>query len=478
LLIGQRISGARRLVWIVDDSAMEAEQAGRALGPEFRTRVFTDGGTMLEALATGEAPDALLLDWQMPGLSGIEVTEFLRGNPSTAELPIVLLTGFRATGDVVRGLSAGANDYVVKPFAAEELSARVTALVRTRELRERAERAEAVVGDLLEQLPEALIATDEAGVIRFVNTVANELLGDGDRLVGRPVGEVLPSLSLSALAPTAREESRDLRLGDEIFAPAVRRMNLKNLGAGFTITLRNVTAKRRDEDRRLDFYSIIAHDLRSPLAAIAMRTELIRTGARGPISAEAVADLDRVRARINELVALINDFLDLARIEGAGLKMEAAPFDLSALVADVLDDFRPTAESAALALRFAPAGDAAVHGDRRRMTQVVSNLVANAIKFTPPGGHIDVAVEPSGDAVEVRVCDDGRGIAAESLPKLFQRYSRGAQTGDYAGTGLGLLIVREIVEAHGGTVGATSELGRGSTFWVRLPRRGRVGVAA
>lgn len=465
-------SNGNRRIWVVDDSALEAKEASRAFGAGFDVELFSDGGAMLEALARGAAPDAVVLDWHMPGMSGIEITEFLRGRPATAALPVVLLTGFRETADVVRGLTAGANDYVIKPYAPEELTARVKSLLRTRELRERAERAEAVIVELLQQLPEAMLAIDDAGVIRFVNAPAGELLGGGAALVGRRIHEVLPALPLQALADGA-DSGADLQLGDELFAPAVRRLHLADFGGGFTVTLRNVTATRRVEHRRLDFYSMIAHDLRSPLSAIAMRVELLRRGARGPLSAEAVADLDKMLKRVHGLVALINDFLDLARIEGTGLEIERATFDLNALVAEVVDEFRPMVEAAHVALRFAPAAALPVVGDRHRLAQVLTNLVSNAVKFTPVDGRVDITTAAPANCVEVRISDTGCGIATDVLPSLFQRYSRVRHTEAVSGTGLGLLIVREIVEAHGGAVGVTSDLGRGSTFWFRLPGVGK-----
>jgi CheY-like chemotaxis protein len=172
------------------------------------------------------------------------------------------------------------------------------------------------------------------------------------------------------------------------------------------------------------------------------------------------------------MVALINDFLDLARLEGGGYQLDLDDIDLPALVAQTVDDVRPLAEESQLRLTLAPmaAEGLRVHGDRRRLVQVVTNRLSNAIKFTPAGGSVAVAVLRGGGEIELRVADTGRGIPPEVVPVLFQRYvrapERDAPTG---GTGLGLMIVREIVEAHGGRVEVKSQVGAGSTFTVRLP---------
>jgi signal transduction histidine kinase len=462
-------------VWIVDDSALEAELARRALCDRYATTVFTDGGAMLEALAQREAPDALVLDWQMPGISGIEICQFLRRTPATQELPVVLLTGHQHTESIVEGLSAGANDYVTKPFAPAELQARIEAMVRSRDFRARAERAEATVRALLEQLPDAVVATDANGLLVFANARFEQIVGGGrNGLIGRPITDVLPALVLDELLSSGSElpPANDLRVGDAIYSPAVSRVDLSDSDCGLVITLRNVTEKRRAEHRRLDFYSIIAHDLRSPLTAISIRAHLLRSGQRGPLSPAVLEDLRKMNTRIDDLVALINDFLDLARLEGVGLKLDAEAFDMADLVTAVIDDFRSTAESSALTLTLAPPpADTRVPGDRRRVTQVVTNLVANALKFTPAGGRIDVAIAEIDGNVEVAVSDTGVGIAPAAVANLFQRYARAQSASGVAGTGLGLLIVREIVEAHGGRVGVRSQPGVGSTFWFRLPRR-------
>jgi signal transduction histidine kinase len=169
-------------------------------------------------------------------------------------------------------------------------------------------------------------------------------------------------------------------------------------------------------------------------------------------------------------VALINDFLDFARMEEGVRRMERSRFDLGPLIEEVVDDFQPLVDSTHQELRIKTTAQISVLGDRRRLQQVLTNLIANAIKFTPAGGTIVIRTALTGHWCEVHIEDNGPGIEPDVLPTLFQRYSRAPNRARHAeGTGLGLLIVREIVEAHGGTVGVESTQGKGSRFWFRIP---------
>jgi signal transduction histidine kinase len=467
------VSRARPVVWIVDDSPLDTERARRVLEADHAVEVFGDGSALLEHLASHPAPDLLILDWVMPGVSGIEVCRFLRdGAMPQPEMAILLLTMQTQTEQIVEGLAAGANDYLVKPYADPELRARVEALLRSKKLLERAQKAEASVLALLEHAPDPLVGVDRQYRITYTNGEAQRALGcSAESLLGRPLAEALPKLPLDQLADAVvlLRPLPDIEIGDQIFSPTVRALP-SDAHSGLTISLRNVTARRQKESRRLDFYSIIAHDLRSPLGAMLMRAEILLRGGRGPLAPEQAAELVKMEANIRSLVALINDFLDFARMEEAAHKMELARVDLAALVSEIVEDFKPLIENTQQRIEIeGRLGQAVVLGDRRRLQQVVTNLIANAIKFTPHGGSIVVRVRIRDHRCEVAVEDDGAGIAAEVLPLLFQRYSRGPATSkDAGGTGLGLLIVREIVEAHGGDVGVESAPGQGSRFWFRL----------
>ena len=466
---------AQRSVWVVDDSPLDVERARRVLEGRYAVEVFSDGSAMLERLAGHVPPEVLVLDWVMPGISGIEVCHFLRtGEGQRPELAILLLTMQTQTQDIVEGLAAGANDYLVKPFADPELLARVDALVRWNGLLERAQKAEASVLQLLEHAPDPLFSVDGQHRITYANGEAERAIGDdAQTLLGRSLSDVLPTLRLDQIPDALRTSLPlpDVEVRGQIFSPTIRSLP-SDRHAGLTIGLRDVTARRLKESRRLDFYSMIAHDLRSPLSAMLMRTDLMLRGRRGVLSAEVIADLRKMDGHMRNLVALINDFLDFARLEEASHKMERSPVDLASLMTEIVDEFRPLVENTRQQIQLETSGEpAVVLGDRRRLQQVVTNLVANAIKFTPAGGNIIVRAHTRADRwCEVMVEDDGPGIPPKILPTLFQRYTRAPHSpADAGGTGLGLLIVREIVEAHGGTVGVDSTVGTGSRFWFRVP---------
>ena len=463
----------RRTVWIVDDSPLETEMARRALAADYELQIFADGSAALERISSGRPPDVLVLDWVMPGLSGIEVCQFLRARSDTEALPVLLLTMNQQTEQIVEGLSAGADDYLAKPYEGTELRARVGALVRSRVLRERAEHAEALLRKVLSQLPDAVLTIDAAGTIIFVNKQAEHVFRDKrGGLVGKNLRSMLPGFEIGTVVDSNGSQASlpDLEIGGRIFSPRVSIPPSDDEG-NTTITLRDVTDLRVKETRKVDFYSMVAHDLRSPLSALQMRAQMVLQGLRGEISPEVRQEIERMGARVRELVQMVNDFLDIAQMESAHFHIEHEPVDLAKVCASVYEEYRAMAGARGLELALSAPTAAVVKGDSRRLTQVIGNLVSNALKFTNAGGRVAVRLEVRADAVELTVEDNGRGVTAEAQRRLFTKYERaGGTASKIEGTGLGLVIVKEIVEAHGGSVSVRSEPGAGSVFGFRLPR--------
>jgi PAS domain S-box-containing protein len=219
-----------------------------------------------------------------------------------------------------------------------------------------------------------------------------------------------------------------------------------------------------------EFFALISHELRSPLGAITGWLAVLRRDVPPEVRARALEVLERNSAL---LTRLIGDLLDASRIAGGKLEIERVPFDLLDAVTSAVTALEPGARERQLALELVTDGRPAhVEGDPERLDQVVRNLIGNALKFTPPGGRIDVALRREGNTLLLEVRDDGQGIAADELPRIFERFRQGGGglRGTQRGLGLGLSIVRHLVELHGGRVEvASAGTGLGSSFSVWLP---------
>jgi signal transduction histidine kinase/CheY-like chemotaxis protein len=215
------------------------------------------------------------------------------------------------------------------------------------------------------------------------------------------------------------------------------------------------------------FLAMLGHELRNPLAPIVMALELATVTGR---SAVEVRDLERP---VRQVLRLVDDLLDIARVARGTIVLERRPLEISRAVRDAVEAVQPAVTQARHALRTdVPASGLMVDGDEGRLTQVVSNLLVNAVRYTDPGGVITVTGRREGEEVVLRVTDNGRGIAPELLPQIFDSFGRSGAPGlpHGAGLGLGLTIVRNMIELHGGTVAAHSDgVGRGATFEARLP---------
>lgn len=361
--------------------------ARRPLARVFDVELFADGAAMIERLSTSGPPQVLVLDWRLPGMSGIEILRFVRGSLNETSLPILMLTVQHGKQDIVEGLTAGANDYLAKPYDEAELLARVTALHRLR------------------QLSDALRAEQQ---------------------------------QQQALLLQAREASE------------------------------RAEQANRSKD---DFLATVSHELRTPLNAIAGWLSLLRSGALPP---ERVGDaLDTIERNVRAQARLIDDLLDVSRITSGKLQLSLEPTDMTEVVRAAVEALRPGAEAKRIVIRTDLAAELpSTLGDPTRLQQVVWNLLTNALKFTHGGGEIDVELGAVEGGLGLVVRDNGQGIGPETLPHIFDRFQQAQSsfTRSHGGLGLGLAIVRHLVELQGGRVRAESAgLGQGATFEVFLP---------
>ena len=242
-----------------------------------------------------------------------------------------------------------------------------------------------------------------------------------------------------------------------------------------TLALEREKAARRESEAAArskdEFVTTLSHELRTPLNAIFGWVHLLRSGALDEAARSHA--LEVIERNTRTQTRMVEDLLDSSRIMTGNLRIEPRPVDLEAVIRAAVDAVRPALD--AKGLHLATHLDAAagpVAGDPDRLQQVVWNLLTNAIKFTPRGGRVEVRLERHGSQVQVEVSDTGRGIAADFLPHVFERFTQAEASSSRTqpGLGIGLALVRHLVELHGGTVGVSSDGdGRGATFTVRLP---------
>jgi PAS domain S-box-containing protein len=339
---------------------------------------------------------------------------------------------------------------------------------------------------------DGILFLDQAGRIAALNPRGAELFGIAPaEVVGRPFGDLVDRLGdrvrweewgARALTAVALGPPRDEVADLQVRLPQARTLRWQatptrdRLGetVGLTLTVRDVTREREVDRMKTEFVSTVSHELRTPLTSIKGSLHLLRgDGAAATPLDETQQELVGICLKnTDRLVRLINDILDVSKIEAGRIQLQLARHRVGEFVTTAVEGIRAVAEAHGVVLEARVADDLPhLHVDLDRVVQVVTNLLSNAIKFSPPGGRVIVTAGAVATGVEVRVTDQGRGIAAEDIPKLFRKFQQldGSTVREVGGTGLGLAICRGIVEEHGGSIRAESEPDRGATFIITLP---------
>ena len=322
----------------------------------------------------------------------------------------------------------------------------------------------------------ALVVDDDRRVIAMNRAAEQMLEVDEATARGRTVAEVVRHHALVARlvgvpptdTPLVVEVGRDRRQVQVVVTPVRVGKATRQV-----VLLQDVTALRQAEAIRRDFVANVSHELRTPLASLRALVETLEDGAlEDPPAAREF--LGRMHVEVDGLSHMVEELLELARIESGRVQLHFTKMDVGPVVADAAERLRPQAERQGVTLKIVVSEkpvEAAI--DAQRLQQVVINLVHNGIKFTPPGGSVSVAVELRSPYVAIVIADTGIGVARDYLPRLFERFYKADRSRATSGTGLGLAIVKHLVQAHGGHVWATSPgEGQGTTFTVLVPARG------
>ena len=494
---GERQHDPRPLVLLADDNADMRAYMRRLLQARYRVLAVGDGREALAA-AQADPPDLVLSDVMMPNLDGFGLLRALRAEPRTAATPVIFLSARAGEEATVIGLEAGVDDYLVKPFTARELLARVgsvLALARfRREAAEELRRSEERFRAVQEASPDAFAVLeavrDGAGaIVDFRWVYVNEAAA---RLVGRP-RESLPGCSVAEVLPAHRQlgladqyarvietgtpwvsELRYLKDGVD----AVVRLAVARVGDGVAVSTVDLSARWRAEEalreagrQKDEFLAMLAHELRNPLAPIRDASEVLaRVPAGDP---RALAAVDIIRRQVAHLTRLVDDLLDVSRITQQRIELKTETVNVGEVIGHAVETVESLIRERRHDLQILSSyRTLVVSGDFARLVQCLVNLLTNAAKYTDDGGRILITSREESGSVVIEVADNGVGIPASLLPRVFELFVQSDRTLDRAqgGLGIGLSVVRRLIEMHGGEVSARSAgPGEGSTFTVRLP---------
>lgn len=514
------------LILVVDDEPRILDSIRDLLDENFEVVATTDAREALHLLR-GSAFVAILVDQRMPGLTG---DQFLSRAQSLSDAARILITGYADISAVIRAVNDGQIfTYVSKPWEPAELRGTVLkAVAHTRKLLQRKEAEELVakqqqelaqseaafrqqtklLQSILDSMGDGVVVTDESGKTLLLNPAARHMLGPREEM---PQDQWSSTYGLYAPATRAPYPPEDLPIARALRGEIVEAQELyicndcRPEGAFISVSgqplkddngktiggvavVRDITGAKRSRDllkiakdeaeranqAKSEYLSRMSHELRTPLNSILGFAQLLELDALSPNQRDSVAYIMKGG---QHLLSLINEVLDLARIEAGRLSLSPESVQVQEVIEDALAFVRPMAQQNKIEIRFDRAADGGknVKADQQRLRQVLLNLLSNAVKYDREGGRVKVWCELRKDGfLRISISDTGHGISAKQQERLFQPFERVCdETKGIEGTGLGLALSRGLMEAMEGRIGVESEVGQGSTFWIELEEADR-----
>ena len=473
-------------ILVVDDEKVIRGGCREVLTQEGYEVLLAESGEQGLKMIEKEHFDIILLDLMMPGLSGFDVLSHVkRLHPDTS---IIVITGYATIENSIEAMKNGAFDFIPKPFSPEQLRVVVSkAIEHTGALKDIAsEKSRMHV--LVDLLSNGVMVNDAEKKLVLANPAFMKIMGfQGEDIIGEPYtvlvkNEQLQEMIENALSMTAdasTELPRELDIegnGADKKAIYVARCRPfrdrigRNLG---TITVLNdITYLKEINQLKSDFVSMVAHEIKSPMSSVLAQIKVVQDELAGSVTLKQKEILGRVSEKIDGLVTLSSELLNLAKKEAGLATLARAQCNMAEILKEQVDFHCQKARDKGIRLELDPLPDLPlVFANKQNMEEVLSNLITNAINYTPGEGKIIVSARPENLYLCISVSDTGLGMAGEDIGRIFDRFYRikNEKTRYIIGTGLGLPIVQSIVEAHNGIIRVESKLNHGSTFYVYIP---------
>jgi PAS domain S-box-containing protein len=466
-------------VLLVDDRPENLLALEAALAPLGQNLIRADSGDEALRILLKEEVAVIILDVQMPGLDGFETAAYIKQLDRTKHIPIIFLTAInKEIQHVFRGYSAGAVDYLFKPFDPLVLRSKVQVFIELHQKRRELQASEERFRRTFDHAPigVALVAVD-GGLIK-VNRALCDLMGSSpSELISRKIDDLIhpdePSLDLDHLGDelrmtgASRHVERRLAVGHDAEKHALVSVSFihgaANLGPHFIFQITDITERRELETFRERFVSHAAHELRTPATVISGTATLLNDSRESMSPAELDQCVKALYRQSQRLTTMVANLLDLARLKEGRHVGSLEPIALLELATHVIEHTPPPEETT---VNVSISKGDRVLADKEGLDHILSNLLVNAYRYG--GTTVDVEARRDNGQMVVSVRDDGQGVPKELIPKLFEPFTRGKTSSSVGGSGLGLALVKSLVETNGGRIDYQNADGGGACFNVHL----------
>jgi len=482
---------------VVDDEQNIRDGSERILIREgFQVLKASRGDEALEAMKHNQV-SIVLLDLKMPGMDGMEVLQHIR--KTDKDILVIVITGYATVETAIEAMKQGAYDFISKPFEPDQLRIVVNRawekINLTQEAQKLAEEKRRTLSDLdteksrihtiIEHLPNGMIVTNTKGQVVLMNPAFKQLVElDPGLKTGKQIEDYLPDkglckqvleISQGRHVDYADIPDYEFKLSEKkyLLARGQPILGEKKECLGAVVNVVDITAMKVLDQLKSEFVAKVSHELRSPLSTIHEQLALVIRDLVDEVPEHDQHILARAREKTQGLISLISDLLDLSRIEEGIICHEPKPVRLEELLKNIVDFLETRADGKGQSLSLELPNDPLpeLTADPFALESIFGNLITNAINYTPDGGKIKVEVDAAGINIRVKVTDNGFGIADNHLDKIFERFYRikDEKTRYITGTGLGLPIVKGLVDSMDGIIDLESTLGQGTAFTVLLP---------